>query len=886
MAKTRRDPKKSGPQTDFAWLVDEGVKAYQRAQRLPTLEIAQDEISEKIGVGIRTLQAWRRGRTPKEYEVVRDFAKVCIEAEPELGEKWVTKLFRAAKMAGYRDQALKDVFGTSGDHSVTVQAEGKSPEESEGGSRLWVDPRAQGVRPPQVYVERRETLAQLKELLIGEEKVFGRKRVVLWGMGGAGKTVLAQAMALDEKIQPIYYPNGVLWAELGQQGEPRVWLERWCRLLKLPVERDKTVWELHTRVQEALSAPGRHFLIVLDDVWRVGDIEPLLVDGPQSRVLITARERGLASKLDPPVSIVPLEVMTHEEGLTLIRHRAPEHWQEKETNEWAKELLELVERLPLAIALAADVINSRGWHYTIERLRDEALRLGFLEKDKAERREHSTRLAFNVSYKAQPVADQMLFRWLSVFSYSGSFQPLAVANLLSEGQILWMEERLRRLVDRSLLLLSQEGTSEPVRFRLHTLLHDYGRERLRAAGEWDVARKQYVALYLQWAKEWQRTQGSEGHNLEEEWQAEVPNVTQALSYADELGWLNDAALLVDRVGSIARVSGRLRLLDDWLSHLESQGDRLHAAVRSLVLKRRVELAATIRQWDEVIAKGQVAMSDETIDAVSKGHICLHLASAWQHCGDSDAARKAWQQAWQCVKKSNDPYLHAGALRISGDLMFLQGKPQEALQEYVKAEKAYMKLERNQEDLVSLYSRIGEVYFEIRKMDLAFLALRGAMDMSLALGWSPMIFETGYRLVMSAMMIDKIGEAEKVLADLEQVIPKVFDIEPIRSQKMGLFWRLRSMVEHRGRHYKEAVESAEKALVYMEAGDVEDNPLGLTWYVLGESRLAMKDYVPAMQAAQKARELYKQAEAWEGVRQATELIEKAQQGISRGERGPA
>ncbi len=42
---------------------------------------------------------------------------------------------------------------------------------------------------------------------------------------------------------------------------------------------------------------------------------------------------------------------------------------------------------------------------------------------------------------------------------------------------------------------------------------------------------------------------------------------------------------------------------------------------------------------------------------------------------------------------------------------------------------------------------------------------------------------------------------------------------------------------------------------------------------------MGNYARALQAAQRARVMYEQVGDWEGARQATKLIEKAQQGIS-------
>ncbi|MCP4543459.1 MAG: hypothetical protein GY832_40625 [Chloroflexi bacterium] len=397
-----------------------------------------------------------------------------------------------------------------------------------------------------LYVEREEYATSLRRMLL-EERGFREpavKRVCMWGMGGSGKTVLAKSMALNDQVQR-YFRDGVLWAELGPEGNAALWLQQWCELLGLSVGKNQSVWVLSEKAKTHLATTERRYLIVVDDAWRAKDVEPLLVDGPQSRVLITSRDRELASKLDPRMVLVPLDVMSQQEALTLLQRRTtPERWRELEIGRQARELLELVEGLPLAIALIADVVNTRGCGYALTRLRDESLRLELLEKDKIERREHSIRMALNVSYEAQSAANQRLFRWLSVFSYDGGFSSLMVARLLSEENIQRIEERLRRLLDSSLLLSSYTDVWGKVRFRLHLLLHDYGREKLQTAGEWDLAIKQYIATYAWLAQMCHELLGQGIPDLEKAWQVEVSNVVQALVHARDLDWWNDIAVIL------------------------------------------------------------------------------------------------------------------------------------------------------------------------------------------------------------------------------------------------------------------------------------------------------------------------------------------------------
>ncbi len=116
--KSSRPQKKTGPRTEFAWLVDGGVKAYQHQRRLPSLEIVQDEISRGLAISVRTLQSWRTNRYPDRYADLRNFARLCVEAAPELGRPWIIDLFRAADMSSYADRAL-DEIGVGGGPAKT-----------------------------------------------------------------------------------------------------------------------------------------------------------------------------------------------------------------------------------------------------------------------------------------------------------------------------------------------------------------------------------------------------------------------------------------------------------------------------------------------------------------------------------------------------------------------------------------------------------------------------------------------------------------------------------------------------------------------------------------------------------------------------------------------
>lgn len=100
-----------GPRTEFAQLVDRGVRAYQHAQKLKLLGQAELYLAGAVGIGRSTLESWRLASYPRDYTILLRFAAVCVDASPELGVDWVQDLFRAGEMAVYGTLAVQQIFG-------------------------------------------------------------------------------------------------------------------------------------------------------------------------------------------------------------------------------------------------------------------------------------------------------------------------------------------------------------------------------------------------------------------------------------------------------------------------------------------------------------------------------------------------------------------------------------------------------------------------------------------------------------------------------------------------------------------------------------------------------------------------------------------------------
>jgi predicted ATPase/transcriptional regulator with XRE-family HTH domain len=336
---------------------------------------------------------------------------------------------------------------------------------------------------PDHHVYRGKEMSELSSHLCAENdfRTPAFKHMILWGMGGVGKTTLARALTLNEKIN-AYFRNGILWANLGpeadQTGErTRQSLVHWCKLLGLPSEDGDDVWTLHTRVKEALSDDTQRLLIILDDVWWADDVAPLLVAGKQSRVLLTTRETNVAQKLgwDDQDQLFELSVMNHDQAIALIRNRMGEDWQDQRITE-TSELADLTEYLPLALELGATVIKKRGWNYVLERLRKDLGAFDALKLNRAERRQHSLQITFDLSYENLCEDSRDLFEKLGMFP-DAPFGQWDIRVFSAEMDGLAEEAYFGALLD--LVEASLVMVIENAGYRMHTLVRQYAKGKLR-----------------------------------------------------------------------------------------------------------------------------------------------------------------------------------------------------------------------------------------------------------------------------------------------------------------------------------------------------------------------------------------------------------------------
>jgi predicted ATPase len=324
----------------------------------------------------------------------------------------------------------------------------------------------------------------------GISEALGRTRLVtITGPGGVGKTRLAIELG---RAQTARCPDGVWLVDLALgSGAPDVAAEA-ARVLDVRAGPGMTP-------TEALRAylPDRALLLVLDNCEHVVGAcaelaGALLSSCPSARILATSRESlGVSGE-----TVWRLEPLGVDEARRLFveraRQRRPEFIPTPEAEATIAELCDRLDRLPLAIELAAGRVNVLSPREILSGLES---RLGILEGGPrlSSPRHRTVRAAVEWSYELLDIREREAMRSLAVFV--GGFYADA-AESVAPGFSFAL---LARLVDKSMVAVAQ-SPGGGTRYRLLETVREYAYELLEEAGELGGARERHLDHYSRLAE--------------------------------------------------------------------------------------------------------------------------------------------------------------------------------------------------------------------------------------------------------------------------------------------------------------------------------------------------------------------------------------------------
>jgi tetratricopeptide (TPR) repeat protein len=325
--------------------------------------------------------------------------------------------------------------------------------------------------PPQSdrYVDRVQLHTSLKAAVL--PSTIGSRpsltRVVLHGIGGAGKTSVAIAFAHDPDVRRAY-PDGVLWIDLGQTPNLLQLQSRLGRALEDPKAANLGYPDSPTAESQLRTLlQDRACLLVVDDAWKGDDVaDAFLVGGPRCLLLVTTRQAEVAKKLD--AEVFELGSMAEAEALALFeRWSGPLQEKDSETARW---LAKQVDYLPLALELiGAQIGRVDGW--SEYRSSWEEQRLASLKRGRRATGVKDNVLdSLELSVRALQKDDRRAYLQTAAFPPGATF-PASAAAALWNMREREASELLLDLADQALVSRREHGGK--TWFGLHALLQDY-----------------------------------------------------------------------------------------------------------------------------------------------------------------------------------------------------------------------------------------------------------------------------------------------------------------------------------------------------------------------------------------------------------------------------
>ncbi|MFE3260138.1 protein kinase [Nocardia sp. NPDC059091] len=528
------------------------------------------------------------------------------------------------------------------------------------------------------FVDRRTQLSEVGNLLPGS------RLVTLTGIGGVGKSRLAQRVA--HKVRQKF-ANGAWLVELAELHDDALLPDAVAAVFGI---RSQGVISVLDTLVEALEPYD--MLLVLDNCEHVVDAaaklsEALLRACPDVRILATSREAlGIGGETVYPVQ--PLGVpdstseraLAHSHAVALFVERAAAAvpgFEMTEANQRAiGQICTRLDGLPLAIELAAARLRTMSVEQIQTRLSD---RYALLTRGGrgTPKRQQTLWYCVNWSYDLCTPDEKRLWACLSVFS--GGFELDAVeqvcADDMTESQVL---DTLSALVDKSILV--RQEADGAVRFRMLETVQEFGREKAEESGRFPELHRRH----RDWCERLVREADANfigPHQLD--WVArlerELPNLREALEFSlsesDEGGlgmitnlylfwgsrgrlhegrrWYErvlghsldgrttDRARALFAAGTIAGLNGDLQTANDRFTELRVLAEQ--------TVEPLVGALVNHAEANQALARGNVGESDAVAlltDVVRSYEVCgelgmqldAQLSLGWAYALGGDAAR--------------------------------------------------------------------------------------------------------------------------------------------------------------------------------------------------------------------------------------------------------
>jgi predicted ATPase/class 3 adenylate cyclase len=541
--------------------------------------------------------------------------------------------------------------------------------------------------------------------------VDGNGRVVtLTGPGGTGKTRLALQAAAEVSDG---FVDCVWWVPLAPLRDPSLVLSELASTLELPFEDGPLLDALCLRLRD------QNALVLLDNAEhllpRLADVVADLVRGTVGpRFLITSRERlQLSSEV-----VYPVSELGADDAVTMFLDRARAAGVELTPSADVEELCARLERLPLALELAAARTVVFAPAQLLKRL---GQRLDLLRGTRdADPRQSTLRATIDWSYELLSDEEREVLRALSLFAGGCTFE--AAETVAGTDP-----DTIQSLLQKSLLRRRTGHATE--RYWMLETVCEYARERLDGAGETEGMR----AAHARWVL------------------GEVAGAGPHLIGPDQLDWL---AVLDDELGNLrAATAFALERGDAELAFSLTREPSWYWTFRGLTLEHCDTTEAVL-----------------ALPGLSPLSRCRALLLVAQASIDPARREAALTEAEQLVETIDDATIRGRALEIRA-LSSNAGTPEENLGRLERARTLFEQVD-DPDEVARIAINIAVLQLELGRLEDARATGEEAVSLSRTLGNRHKLGIAQLNLAETVFLLDSPDQAIAPLREAMTLIEEL------------------------------------------------------------------------------------------------------------------
>ncbi len=433
------------------------------------------------------------------------------------------------------------------------------------------------------FIGREQELADLDKLLADN------RLVTLTGVGGSGKSRLAVEAAAGAVET---FPDGCWVVELAGISDPDLIAGEVATAIGLRPRTTDTLDVLTSAVGDQC------LLIVLDNCERLlapvaSLTRSLLQAGPEVKILATSREPlGVAGELVyevPPMNtpnVPPDDVdrLREYDAIKLFEDRAALKWPGFALDSGNKssviEICRGLDGIPLAIELAAALVNSLGTRSIADRLSDR-FQLLTMGTRSAPPRQRTLEAMVEWSYGLLDDQERTLFERLSVFA--GTFD-LETAEQVCVDDALHVDDLvglMSNLINKSLMVTRETGAG--LRYSMLDTIRHYAADRLEETETSERLRRRHAEAFADLASDfYDRWRTPDQMEVSRRFELELDNFRVALEWAESKA----PELMLRTTGSLLPLWAHRGLLGEgfsWLTRSPMGESGLPAELRARTL---------------------------------------------------------------------------------------------------------------------------------------------------------------------------------------------------------------------------------------------------------------------------------------------------------------